>query len=120
MKKILIVEDDEVLREVLVYMFRSEGFETVEAENGLIGYEVFLAEHPDVIVSDVIMPKCDGVEFSRRVFSSAHPVPIAIVSGYTNNLNLNDLSQSPHLIGVFEKPFDENHLIKEVKAAVKL
>lgn len=61
-KKILIAEDEKTLREPLVRLLTSEGFTVFEAEDGEQGLEIALKEHPDVVVTDVKMPKKEGLE----------------------------------------------------------
>ena len=66
-KKILIVEDEMYLRLPLAEQFKAEGFVVLEAKNGLEGLEKALAEHPDVIVLDVMMPKMSGTEMLEKL-----------------------------------------------------
>lgn len=60
MKKILIIEDDDSLRQAINLKLSSEDFELFEAKNGEAGLEVALTHHPDLILLDIIMPKMDG------------------------------------------------------------
>jgi two-component system, sensor histidine kinase and response regulator len=67
MTKILIIEDETPLRESIVDTLEFEGFEVVEAANGLQGWEKACAEHPDIIICDVSMPKLNGYELLHRL-----------------------------------------------------
>ncbi|MBO1351848.1 MAG: EAL domain-containing response regulator [Hormoscilla sp. GUM202] len=60
MKKILVIEDEEFIRENLVEMLLDEKFTVLEAENGAIGVELARQERPDLILCDVMMPELDG------------------------------------------------------------
>ena len=60
-KKILIVEDDSTLSKALVERFSHQGIEMIAAENGKIGLELALKEHPDLILADIVMPVMDGM-----------------------------------------------------------
>src|SRR5207302_1599130 len=60
-KRVLIVEDSPTIVSVVKYFLELEGFEVLVAENGLIGLEMAAREHPDVIVSDVMMPGMGGL-----------------------------------------------------------
>lgn len=117
-KKILVVEDNETFRELLVFFLTSEGYNTVEAPNGEIAYEIFIKESPDLVISDILMPVCNGIEFIKRVLASPRPVPLALVSGYTDKEDLSELKKSPYWIGFFEKPFDESMLLDKIKHAL--
>jgi DNA-binding response OmpR family regulator len=60
-KKILIVEDETTILNILAERFTSEGFEVFSAENGKIGLELAFKNHPDIILLDIIMPVMDGM-----------------------------------------------------------
>ncbi len=62
MPKILVVEDEKPLRENIITTLKYEGFEIIEAENGLIGLQLAYEQMPDLIVSDVMMPELSGYE----------------------------------------------------------
>jgi CheY-like chemotaxis protein len=84
MKKILVVEDDEVARELVRMTLEREGYRVVTAEDGVRGFEAALAERPDLIVTDVSMPAADGVQLVRRVRSSPEvaATPILVTTGF--------------------------------------
>lgn len=69
--RILIVEDNPINRELIDYLLRAYGFETLKAPDGHAGLEVARLERPDVILCDVQMPGMDGVEFVRQVRADA-------------------------------------------------
>ncbi len=66
-KKVLVVEDDKVLRRVIVDNLKAEGFTVFEAEDGVQGLSVAGAEHPDLILLDVVMPKMDGISMLEKL-----------------------------------------------------
>ncbi len=67
MAKILIVDDDEDIRELLMYNLKQEGHEVSCAENGLEALDMIQSNIPDLIILDVMMPKMDGIEFCDLV-----------------------------------------------------
>ena len=67
MKRILIVEDEQDIREALVDKLTREGFETLEAKDGVEGLESALKEHPDLILLDIVMPKMDGMTMMKKL-----------------------------------------------------
>jgi len=66
-KKILIVEDNEDSRELVVKVLRNKGYETVEAVDGEDALEKAVAEKPDLILLDISLPKLDGYEVAKRL-----------------------------------------------------
>lgn len=70
-KKILVVEDDRVLRRVIVDNLKVEGFAVFEAEDGVQGLSVALAEHPDLMLLDVVMPRLDGISMLEKLREDA-------------------------------------------------
>ena len=69
-KKILIVEDDEDFISILRTKFEKEGFPVVTAENGEMAVAVAEKEKPDLIISDILMPKMDGIEMAKKIKES--------------------------------------------------
>jgi len=67
MKKILIVEDEQDLREALTDKLTREGFEVLGAKNGEEGLKVALAARPDLILLDIVMPVMDGMTMMKKL-----------------------------------------------------
>jgi len=67
MSKILIIEDDDVSRELMRMALEARGHEVTVADNGVTGYDTALFLIPDLIVTDIRMPGADGVHVVRRV-----------------------------------------------------
>src|SRR3989344_3372281 len=66
-KKILVVDDDFEQRDLYASLFRQNGFDVVEANDGLAGLDLALKEKPDLIFTGIIMPKIDGFELIKNV-----------------------------------------------------
>jgi signal transduction histidine kinase len=69
-KTILVVDDDPSLREIVTLVLEAEGYRVVQADSGRMGLSLLQSVHPDLILSDVIMPGLDGYEFCERVRSN--------------------------------------------------
>jgi len=84
MSKILIIEDDDVSRELMRMALEARGHEVTVADNGVTGYDTALFLNPDLIVTDIRMPGADGVHVVRRVRDTAtlHNVPILVTTAY--------------------------------------
>ena len=79
--KLLIIDDDEVVRASLAAYLDDRGFQVLQAGNGLQGLEVFEREQPDVIICDLRMPQIDGLELIRRINVINSEIPVIVVSG---------------------------------------
>ncbi len=81
-KKVLIVEDDNLLLVTLTHQFEEAGYEVVTALNGEEGLRSFDTEHPDAVVMDIMMPKKDGIQMLEEI-RETHPdskTPFIILS----------------------------------------
>ena len=78
--KILIVEDEEVIREVLCSWLEEADYQTLTASNGLKGLEVIHQQTPDLIVADIMMPPLDGIELCRLTRETSG-TPILFLTG---------------------------------------
>jgi DNA-binding response OmpR family regulator len=80
--KLLLVEDENLLRRLIAEFLRAEGFEVIEAADGLEGVGLFATQGPfDVVLLDLNLPLLSGVEVCRRI-KSQHPLqPVLICSG---------------------------------------
>jgi CheY-like chemotaxis protein len=84
MSKILVIEDDDVSRELMRMALEGRGHEVTAVDNGVSGYDTALFINPDLIVTDIRMPGADGVHVVRRVRDtpSLQNVPILIATAY--------------------------------------
>lgn len=113
--KVLIVDDNLGLLEMLKSLFINADFDVVTPTNGEDGFNEFLSHKPDCILSDIIMPHLNGVELAKKIFTHQNPVPLALMSGFSDNKKIDEISNSPYWIGFFPKPFDEEQLIEKLK-----
>lgn len=81
--KILYIEDDERIRKKLSDSLRYYAQEVFEAQNGVDGLKIYNEKHPDIIFTDIIMPKMDGIELVKSIRKTKSKIPIVIVSAHT-------------------------------------
>lgn len=115
MKKILVVEDDDVERELVRMTLEREGHRVTVADNGARGFELALEERPDLIVTDVWMPTADGVYLIRRVRSTPElaSTPILVTTGFGTGSASVSLGQGAD---AYEpKPLDPDSLRESVR-----
>ena len=66
-KTILIVDDEQPIVDILVYNLRKEGYNTIEASDGLTAVDMALKQKPDLILLDIMLPKLDGLSVCKRI-----------------------------------------------------
>ena len=77
---ILVAEDEEDLREILVNVFECEGSKVHSAKDGVEAVEI-MKKHPiDVVISDIRMPKCDGIQLLEKIRAKNPDVPIVFLA----------------------------------------
>ena len=84
MKTILVIEDDEVARELMRMALDMRGSRVVTAEDGIQGYDEAVRARPDLIITDIKMPAADGVHLVRRVRDTPElkETPILVTTGF--------------------------------------
>ncbi len=120
MKKILIVDDNKPFRKQLAYYLFNEGFKILNANDGVEGIQMALQHKPDVIISDILMPRLDGYDFLRSLkqIKATQNIPFIFV---TVNNQLEDIRKSM-LLGADDylvKPVNVNTLMQSIRMAMK-
>jgi CheY-like chemotaxis protein len=82
MTRILIIDDEQSVREVLKIALSEKGYEILEAADGREGVKQFQSATPDVVITDVMMPEMDGIEVMRRIRETSESADIIIMTGY--------------------------------------
>ncbi len=117
MTKILIVEDDAVLRKALGDYLSAENFEVCLAEDGEVGVEKALSEKPDLILLDIVLPKKDGYQVLQEVKASPETkhVPIVLL---TNLGSIDDVEKALQM-GATTYLVKADYKLEEVTQKVK-
>lgn len=115
--RLLIVDDDPHLREVVRYALSRQGWDVLEADNGHDALSLARAESPDLVVLDVLMPELDGLSTCRelRTFSQ---VPVIFLSSRSEEMDRVlglELGGDDYLT----KPFSPRELVSRVKAVLR-
>lgn len=116
MARILVVDDDEFVRLAVSSVIERLGHEVLVAESGVQALEILAAEPIDLIISDVSMPKMDGIELILRVRADHPDLPVLIMSG-GGMIDREVLLENDEALGTYEtiaKPFE----FAEVEAAI--
>lgn len=118
MSKIMIVDDDEYIRELVAAFLKGAGFSVCEAANGRLALSRLDKEKPDLCVVDVMMPQMDGFELCKYIRQYHESLPVLILTAKA------DASQKVKgfTLGADDyltKPFDPQELVLRVKAILR-
>ena len=117
MKKVLIVDDEALIREGLELALRNEGYGVEVAGNGEEALQVLEHFRPDVIVTDIIMPEKDGIELVLNIRKIDKSIRIIAISG-GGRISANDHLKMASQLGansILAKPFSISDLIAEIE-----
>ena len=79
-KKILIVDDEKSISDLLVYNLEKEGYKTITAIDGEEGVNLALSQNPDLILLDIMLPKMDGLTVCKKIRQTLSKIPIIMLS----------------------------------------
>jgi AmiR/NasT family two-component response regulator len=114
--RILVAEDETIIRLDLSDLLRRAGFEVcAEAKDGEEAVALARSEQPDLAVLDVKMPKIDGIEAARRILDE-RPIPIVMLTAYGQD-ELVSRAVEAGVFGYLVKPFREQDLLPAIAAA---
>ena len=117
MKKILIIDDEKPISDIIKFNLNKEGYETITAFDGREALKKFEEESPDLIILDLMLPELDGLEVAKEVRKTSH-IPIIMLSAKD--------SEFDKVIGLeigaddyVTKPFSNRELLARVKAHLR-
>lgn len=115
--KILIIEDQPYIRDILSYSLVEEGYEAIEAEYGKLGIELCDNRNPDLVLLDLMLPDMDGYEVCKRI-SVKHKIPIIMLTA-KNNIVDKILGLELGADDYITKPFDIREVLVRIKVALR-
>src|SRR3954464_12537673 len=117
--RVLIVDDDPVVRRMLQLSFESENFDVLTAGDGLEGLESMRADKPDVVVLDIMMPKLDGMKVLQELNADddLRGLPVILLSAKATSLDI-ELGLKAGAADYITKPVDPIELVDRVRSAL--
>ena len=116
-KTILIVDDEQPIRDILVYNLKKEGYKTIEASDGVTAVDIALEKKPDLILLDIMLPKLDGLSVCKRVKNSLN-IPIIMLTAKDGEID-KILGLELGADDYITKPFSVRELVARVKANLR-
>lgn len=116
-KPILIVDDDETIRRLIIRLLEKEGYTTIVANNGRDGLLKYDKSKIDLVITDIIMPDMEGIEFIISLKKLNPEIKIIAISGggYLPATDYLETAKDFGVVESFSKPFDISALIKKVR-----
>ncbi|MGR3317050.1 MAG: ATP-binding protein [Candidatus Anammoxibacter sp.] len=118
MAKILIIDDQSIIRKTMKHNLDKQGYDTFVAEDGEKGLDLFHKEKPNIVIVDVMMPGLDGIEVLARVKGISKDVEVIIVSG-EGEMDAAIQALRKGAFDYFEKPVNFDKLGISIKSALK-
>jgi CheY-like chemotaxis protein len=84
---VLVVEDDRLNRNLICKVLRNEGHQVVEASDGAEGLELLYAQHFDLVITDFVMPRLNGLKFVEQLHPLQPRLPIIFITGYLSAIS---------------------------------
>ena len=116
-KTILIVDDEKPIVDILVYNLEKEGYNTLEANDGLTAVDTALSKKPDLILLDIMLPKMDGLTVCKKIRSSLN-VPILMLTAKDEEID-KILGLELGADDYITKPFSVRELMARIKANLR-
>ena len=124
MAKILVVDDELQMLELVKARLESHGYQVVTAADGAEGLRQAESEIPDLILLDIIMPGLDGYSVLQKLKSAENTkdIPVIIFTGVSESVSGSDKPSLGLMLGAVDhivKPFDSANLLKTIKKHIK-
>ena len=116
-KTILIVDDEKPIVDILVYNLEKEGYNTLEANDGVAAIDTALSKKPDLILLDIMLPKMDGLTVCKKIRSSLN-VPILMLTAKDEEID-KILGLELGADDYITKPFSVRELMARIKANLR-
>ena len=105
---VLVAEDEQPIADLLVELLKDEGFAVRHARDGAAALAMIEREPPVLVVSNVSMPRMDGMALARRIAERRERIPVILISAHREGVDL------PGVVFV-AKPFDLDHVVAVVR-----
>ena len=118
-KRILIVDDEPLVRQYLIEFLDVNGFEAMGVEDAVAGLEILRqkADEFGLLIVDYTMPKMNGLKLARQVIETYPGLPVVLCSGYTTEVN-SDTAKAAGLVAFLNKPIDSSRLLRVVRESL--
>jgi CheY-like chemotaxis protein len=116
MEKVLVIDDDSLVRDTIVRILERKGYQVLVASDGVRGLGMFRSEQPDLVITDIIMPEKEGIETIREIRGDCPDAKIIAISGggRIGNVDFLKIAEKLGASEIIAKPFDPSVLVNVV------
>ena len=120
--KILVIDDDVASRYMLRFLLEKEQHEVFEAEDGEIGFERFREIQPDIVITDIIMPKKEGISLIKELRAENSSLPVIAITSDVHGRakEFLELSKQVGATTVIEKPISHDSLATALFESIQI
>ena len=115
MKRILVIDDEPSIRNVVKMMLQREGHEVVTACDGIDGVSELRCFLPDIVITDISMPGMDGIELLKVIQKENIDLSVVVMSGNTSGKQFLKTASQLGAVATLEKPFSRTDLIQIIR-----
>lgn len=117
MNHILVIDDNDGIRDVLKYFLLSHDYSVAVAESGSVGKKLMTEQMPDLVITDMMMPDEDGLELVMHMHRRFPDLPIIAISGGAGGFRYDPLPVAEKIgaCRTFSKPLDLQGMLREIK-----
>jgi len=117
--KILVVDDDRPLRHGLSQLLELAGYEVCTAEDGLEATEALAGQRFDLLLTDLKMPRMDGIELTREARRRLPWIPVIVLTGIGDLESVQEILQAG-TVELVTKPFEANQMLSTIKRLLEI
>jgi len=114
MPAILIIDDTETVRTMLRTVLEMAGYAVIEARNGRVGIHSFRQNPTDLVITDIYMPECDGLEVIQALRHDSPAVKIVAITGHSGEMDFLEVARKLGATNALRKPFTIESLLQIV------
>ena len=118
MKKILIIEDEPNIRELILYNLKTNGYDGIAEEDGIMGITMVHREKPDLILLDIMLPGKNGYEICKELRDEGNNTPIIMITAKTEELD-KVMGLEYGADDYISKPFGIREMMARIKAVLR-
>ncbi len=115
MARILVIDDDELIRSLLRMALEGAGHKVLEASNGRLGLDLYREKSADLIITDIAMPEMNGLELMLDLTKNCLDAKVIAISGVLESEGQLTVARLLGARQTFQKPFDMNKLLGAIR-----